>query len=331
MDIDAFTLAHRDSWERLDALTRRRRLSGPQTDELIDLYRCAARDLARARTEIPDPVLIAQLSQRVAAARGKVTGTRELRSADLRRFVTVTMPVALYQLRWWTLGVMIVEIALAALTAWWTLHDAAAMAGLGSPSERATYAHRLFESYYSTYAPPDFAAQVWTNNARLAAVCVVGGITGIVPAGVLALNAVSVGQAAAMMAEHSQLGVFLALIAPHGLLELTCLFVAGAAGLRLFWTLLVPGGRPRTQALAVQGRSLITVAVALTGALAVAGLIEAFVTPAPVPWALKIIVGVLALALLWAYTLVLGGRAVREGASADLEASDAGAWVPYAA
>ena len=115
----------------------------------------------------------------------------------------------------------------------------------------------------------------------------------------------------AIMADHDLLWEFFALILPHGLLELTCIFVAGGAGLRLFWTLLVPGPRSRGVALATEGRALMTVAVGLTGALAVAGVIEAFVTPAPMPWAVKITIGALALAALWVYTLVLGRRARR--------------------
>ena len=189
---------------------------------------------------------------------------------------------------------------------------------MGSPSELSGYAHEQFESYYSAYRAPDFAALVWTNNARIAAVCVAGGITGLLPAYMLYANAVALGQAGAVMADHGLFGLFLALISPHGLLELTCIFIAGAAGLRLFWTMLAPGPRPRATALAAEGRSLITVAVGLTAALAVAGLIEAFVTPAPVPWPVKITVGALALALLWAYTLVLGHRAAASGRTGDL-------------
>ena len=137
-------------------------------------------------------------------------------------------------------------------------------------------------------------------------------------------NAVAVGRAGAIMADHDMLGVFFSLISPHGLLELTCIFIAGAAGLKLFWTMLVPGPRSRSAALATEGRALITVAVALTAALAVAGFIEAFVTPAPIPWPVKITIGAGALALLWAYTLILGRSAVQAGATGDLEEDEAG-------
>ena len=308
-------------------LVGRRHLSGAETDELVALYRTCARHLSRVRPAAPDPQLIAELSSRVATARGRLTGTREVRSHSVRRFVLQSVPAALYRIRWWTCGVMVAEIALALVVGVWTLHSPEAMAALGSPEKLDTYAHEAFESYYSTYSAPDFAAVVWTNNARLAAICVAGGITGFVPLVMLYKNAVNVGQSGAIMADHDMLGVFFSLISPHGLLELTCIFIAGAAGLKLFWTMLVPGSRRRAAALAAEGRALITVAVGLTVALAIAGLIEAFVTPAPIAWPVKITIGAGALALLWAYTLILGRSAVAVGATGDLEDDDEAGYV----
>ncbi|QQO78316.1 stage II sporulation protein M [Actinomyces sp. HMT897] len=332
MDIDAFVAAHQDQWERLDTLVDRRRLSGAQADELVGLYRAAARHLAQVTAQAPDPVVLAELSTRVVRARGRVTASSSSSwVTGLTHLVAVSMPAALYRVRWWTLGVSAVGLALAVVTALWTLHSPEAMASLGSPAKLDHYADHAFSSYYSTYDPQDFAAQVWTNNARIAALCVAGGITGVLPAAVLWFNVVHLGQVAAIMADHHALPQFLSLIAPHGLLELTSVFVAGGAGLKLFWTLLVPGPRPRGRALASEARSLMTVSVALTVALAVSGLIEAFVTPAPIPWAVKVAVGVLALALLWAYTIALGRRAVATGVTGDLDEHDAGYQLPVAA
>jgi hypothetical protein len=85
-----------------------------------------------------------------------------------------------------------------------------------------------------------------------------------------------------------------------------------------------PGGRPRGRALAEEGRSTITVAIGLVGALALSGLVEGFVTGSSLPWWLKIVVGAVALAAFWTYTIALGRRAVREGETGDLEEDAAG-------
>ena len=296
-------------------LVGRRHLSGAETDELVALYRTCARHLSRVRSAAPDPQLIAELSSRVATARGRLTGTREVRSHSVRRFVLQSVPAALYRIRWWTCGVMVAEIALALVVGVWTLHSPEAMAALGSPEKLDTYAHEAFESYYSTYSAPDFAAVVWTNNARLAAICVAGGITGFVPLVMLYKNAVNVGQSGG---DHGR--------PRHARRVLLAHLASRPAGADLH----LHRRRGRTQALldhagprlpqtrrrtGRRGRALITVAVGLTVALAIAGLIEAFVTPAPIAWPVKITIGAGALALLWAYTLILGRSAVAVGAT----------------
>ena len=93
--------------------------------------------------------------------------------------------------------------------------------------------------------PPSFAGTVWTNNAWIAAQCVLFGVTGIWPLMVLVQNAIGVGTAAAVMIAFGRGDVFVLYILPHGLLELTCIFVAAAAGLHIFWAWVAPGARTR--------------------------------------------------------------------------------------
>jgi hypothetical protein len=108
------------------------------------------------------------------------------------------------------------------------------------------------------------------------------------------------------------------------LLELTCIFVAGAAGLHIFWAWVAPGARSRGEALAQEGRSLATVAIGLVLALALSGVVEGFVTPQPWPWPVKIGLGALALGVFLFYMLVVGHRAHRRGETGDLTEYEAG-------
>jgi uncharacterized membrane protein SpoIIM required for sporulation len=170
-----------------------------------------------------------------------------------------------------------------------------------------------------------FAGTVWTNNAWIAAQCVLFGITGFWPVMVLIQNAVGVGTAAAVMFAFERGDVFVLFILPHGLLELTCIFVAGAAGLHIFWAWIAPGPRTRLEALASAGRSLATVAIGLLLALLVSGIIEGFVTAQPWPWVVKIGIGALALGAFVFYMLFVGGRAARAGETGDLSESETGA------
>ena len=113
-------------------LVARRHLSGGETDELVTLYRTCARHLSRVRSAAPDPQLLAELSSRVATARGRLTGTREVRVSAMLHFVLQALPAALYRIRWWTCGVMVAELVLAVVVGVWTLNSPEAMAALGS-------------------------------------------------------------------------------------------------------------------------------------------------------------------------------------------------------
>jgi uncharacterized membrane protein SpoIIM required for sporulation len=118
-------------------------------------------------------------------------------------------------------------------------------------------------------------------------------------------------------ADHGQ--HFWGLILPHGLLELTAVFVAGGVGLRLFWSWVEPGPLTRGQSIAREGRTAGTVALGLVAVLLVSGLIEGFVTPSGLPTEARIGIGVLAEVAFFAYVFVLGRQAAHRGATGDVD------------
>jgi len=322
VDLDSFSAVHGSTWQRLDTLASQRRLSGAESDELVRLYQEVATHLSTVRSVAPDPAVVSRLSDILGRARAAISGAHDPALSDVARFLVLSLPAALYRVRWWTVGVMAVFVAIAVVAGVQVFTDPGAQAAMGTPGELRTLAEESFAAYYSENPAGSFAALVWTNNAVITALCVAFGITGFLPVYILVNNAVSVGAIGGVMALHDGLDIFFQLILPHGLLELTAVFVAGGAGLKIFWSMIDPGGRPRGQALSEEGRSLFTVAIGLVGVLAVSGLIEAFVTPSSLPWWLKIVIGALALAAFWTYALVVGRRAVRAGETGDLRADD---------
>lgn len=322
MDLDAFSAVHGGSWARLDHLSRRRgRLDGAESDELVRLYQEVATHLSQVRSAAPDPSLISRLSDLLGRARAVIAGAHDPSWSDVTRFLVLTVPAAFYRVRWWTVGVTAAFVLIAVVAGVNVVGSPEVQASLGTPSQLESYAEDQFAQYYTNSPGTSFFAQVWTNNAWIAAQMVALGITGFWPVMVLVQNAVAVGGAGAIMALHGGLGVFFQMILPHGLMELTAVFVAGAAGLKLFWAVVDPAGRPRSRAVAEEGRALITVAIGLVGVLGVSGLVEGFVTPSTVlAWWLKIVIGALVLAAFWVYVLVLGRRAVRAGETGDLRA-----------
>lgn len=324
MDLDALRAAREAEWTRLDALGAQRRLSGADVDELVTRYRAASADLADIKTSAGRTLQGDHVSTLLARARLRLTGAGENVLRQIPRFFTLQLPAALYRLRWTTLVIAMAFIAVASLVAFWVSQNPAVIASLGSDAQLEYYAQEQFTDYYTENPAAVFAGTVWTNNAWIAAQCVLFGVTAIWPLMVLVQNAVGVGIAAAVMIGYDRGDVFLQFILPHGLLELTCIFVAGAAGLHIFGALVAPGHRSRSESLAAGGRSLVTVAIGLIIALALSGIVEGFVTPQAWPWQIKIAIGAGALAVFLFYMLAMGRRAYRLDETGDLTEYEAG-------
>lgn len=324
MDLDALTAARREEWDRLERLSRTRRLTGAEVDELVTRYRAASADLADIKTSAGRTPQGDRVSTMLARTRLRLTGVRENVLRQAPRFFLRQLPAAFYRVRWSTLAIALAFIVIGGLNALWIASDPVALAALGPSAQLQYYAEHEFTSYYTENPAAEFAGTVWANNAWIAAQCVAFGITGVWPAMVVIQNAVGVGQAAAVMFAFGRGDVFFQFILPHGLLELTAVFVAAAAGLGIFWAWLAPGPRSRGEAVAAAGRSLGTIAIGLVFVLGLSGIVEGFVTPQTWPWQVKLALGALALAVFLAYVLILGRRAYREGETGDLTEYESG-------
>ena len=321
MDVAAYAAAHDAEWRRLDRLVRRhRRLSGAEIDEMVSLYQRTTTHLSAVRSAGGDPALVAALSGRVARARAAVTGSSPSAWVVAWRFAAVSFPAMAYRARWWWLWTAVGSLLVAVVIGWWVARSPAVQASLGSKSAISGLVNHQFRHYYSQYPATSFAAKVWTNNVWVAAESLIFGILLCLPTVlVLYTNAANVGVDAGLMFAHGKGVLFFALILPHGMLELSAVFLAAATGLRLGWTIIDPGPRPRGQALAEEGRSSVTIALGLIVVLAVSGVIEAFVTPSPLPTWARILIGACAETAFVGYVLVAGRRAVAAGLTPDME------------
>ncbi len=333
VDVDAFVAAHQAEWDRLDALARRRgKLSGPEADELVALYRRASTHLSVVRSAAPDPALLAKLSALVNRARTAIAGSPDPGWGDVLTFVTQRFPAAVYRARRWWVPTALVFVAVSTVIAWWVAATPAVQASIAAPEEIRQLVEQDFEDYYSASPAASFAAQVWTNNAWVAAgTLVLGVFLGLPVLYILLTNAVNVAVAAGLMGAHGRLDIFFGLITPHGLLELTAVFIAAGTGLRLGWTVIDPGPRSRADALAEQGRAAVGMAIGLTGVLLISGVIEAFVTPSGLPTWARIAIGVAAEVAFLAYIWTYGRRAAQAGETGDVALTDRGDAFPVSA
>ena len=324
MDLDAYVAARSRYWGRLEELGKRRRLTGAEGDELLDLYQRVSTDLSVVRSATPEPSVVSYLSLLLTRARVTMVATRTTTWADLLGFFTRTFPAALYRTRWWWMTTALASVLVIVLIAAWTLRHPEVYSSQLTPAEVKAYVGTDFEHYYSEFPHHEFATMVWVNNAWVAALCIALGALGLPVLYVLFTNIQSVGVIAALMMANDRTSLFFGLILPHGLLELTAVFVAAAVGLRLFWSWVEPGPRTRLQAFAAEGRTAIAIALGLVVVLLVSGTIEGFVTPSGLPTWARIGIGVVAESTFLAYVFVVGRRAHHAGVTGDLDRRDVG-------
>jgi uncharacterized membrane protein SpoIIM required for sporulation len=319
VDLDAYVLAHHQEWERLEALTRKRRLDGRESDELVERYQRVATHLSVIRTAAPDATVITYLSLVLSRARNRSGDAPAGTWHGVHAFVTERFPAALYRLRWWWIGTATANVVAVFVMMWWLLAHPDMEQSLLTPRDVDQLVNHDFAGYYSTYAASHFAAEVWINNVWVAALCLALGALGLPVVYLLFQNVANLAIIGSIMTRHGHGPEFWGLILPHGLLELTAVFVAGGVGLRLFWSWVEPGDLSRAQSFAHEGRTAGTVALGLVGVLAVSGCIEAFVTPSPLPTWARIGVGILAEATFLSYVFVLGRQAFHRGHTGDID------------
>lgn len=330
MDLDALVARRQRAWERLGALSRRRRLDGAEADELLDGYARTATDLSIVRSSAPDASVVHHLSLLLTGARLRATSPARAGWAGVGRFFVEDFPAALYRMRRWWVVTALVNVAVGVALGTWLFYNPVVENTLLTPAEIQQLVDSDFETYYTENPAGSFATLVWVNNAWVAAQCIAFGVLGLPVLWVLWQNISNVAVIGALMHAEGRAGVFWGLLTPHGLLELMAIFVAAGVGLRLFWAWVDPGPRTRLASLAAEGRSAATVSLGLVVVLLVSGVIEGFVTPSPLPTWARVGIGVVALAAFLTYVWTLGRSAVRRGLTGDVADSQPADQAPMA-
>ena len=229
------------------AAAGRSRLEPAELDELVQLYQRVSGHLSHARVAYADPSLTALADPTSSPTPNAVIyGARSSARTAVRDFVLVTFPGAIWRIRHFVVVSALLTLVPAFAVGAWIANSDAALDASAPEAVRAAYVEEDFEAYYSSEPASQFAAEVTFNNIQVSITAFAIGILACVPtAGILAFNGANVGVAGGLFHAVGEWERFWGLILPHGLLEISAVIVAGAAGLRLGWTLIDPGDRPR--------------------------------------------------------------------------------------
>jgi uncharacterized membrane protein SpoIIM required for sporulation len=311
--IEDFVTRRQASWQELEASiaqARRgslRNLSAADLERFGMLYRRAAGDLAIAARDFPQQPVTEYLNGLVTRAHPLLYRGPSPRLGRVLSFYAVELPRAVRAARTYLLisfGIFV----LGALAGWLTvLLRPDLVATLVPPQvlDQASQGH-LGNDTLKQFAPA-LAAFIIQNNIVVSFACLASGIgLGIPTAYILASNGWTLGTLGAAVHLAGYDAGFWALIVPHGAIELSVIFIAGAAGLMIGDSLLRPGLLRRMDSLTRAAAHALVLAVGAAPLLIIAGLIESFVTPSDAAVGTKLAVGAITGTLLWSWLLLAG-------------------------
>jgi uncharacterized membrane protein SpoIIM required for sporulation len=314
--------ARRPYWTRLEQLldvTSRQgfaSLNRSDLQELGLLYRQIATDLAALRSD-PSSARFADYLQRLLARAHHTiySADRPTAAASVRAFV-VRYPAVFRKNAAACLVSLVMFLASAAAGAALTYRDPDLKASVLGPQMVETIERREMWTHSIVAIKPVASSQIMTNNMSVALMTFAAGITaGVGTIYMIVFNGFLLGVVGAACAAAGMSVSLWSFVAPHGVLELPAIIVAGGAGLTLAQGLLFPGLLPRSESVARAGAEAVSLVMGCIPILVVAGVIEAFVSPTDLSPASKFEFAAALFVLLAAY-LLSNPRGATTGGSA---------------
>ena len=314
--MNRFISDRKDNWQRLEDLlsiletSSIRGLSKMEVREFGELYRRAATDLAIARSETRDVKLVNYLNSLVIRAHGKIYRAENQGANLVWYFFAEEFPRAFR--RTWRYTALAFAIFMFFGVASFVLcyNDLNFADELGLSDLR--YAVQNDNKWWLELnkANQIGSTAILTNNILVALKAFAfGAFFGIGTIYVLIFNGLQIGGVLGVCYKinHGFAGELVTFMVGHGVIELSCIFIAGGAGMLIGYSIINPKNSTRAQALKKNGLEAVRLAIGCAALLVVAGVIEGFLSPSALPAWIKFGTGILTGVALYSY-LFLAGR-----------------------
>lgn len=310
MNVKQFIKKHRQDWKQLEQLIttmskRRSAVTGERITQYHRLYQKTAQNLSYSQTYFPNDEVTQYLNGLVAKShnllyKDQVSSTKQIRHFFSEKFIGLLLE------QW--------KFVIAAMV----LFTIGALGSFLSVMNDPLHIYSILPAEIAKAVDPDqlgkgneavdsslMSASIMTNNIKVAIFAFAGGITfGLVTVYLMVYNGIIVGALAALFWHHGKSYDFWAYIVPHGMIELTAIFIAGGAGLLMGYKLFVPGQYSRGFQLKQQARRSVQLLLGTIPLFVLAGIIEGFITPADISLEAKYIVAFLTVIGLLLYVVI---------------------------
>jgi uncharacterized membrane protein SpoIIM required for sporulation len=295
------------------------RLSRSELQELGLLYRQIASDLSTVREDPASRQISDYLNQLLGRAHNLIYMGRKTNAAGIVQFFRVTYPRLFRENLAYPLTAFLIFLAAAIVgTALCFSDPGFERYFLGGRMIDTIEQHRMWTQSVVSIKPLA-SSFILTNNISVAcATFAMGILAGLGTVYMLFFNGLLIGVIGTACWQAGMSRQLWSFVAPHGVLELPAIFIAGGAGLLLARGLLFPGTMPRRDSVVEAGGRAVRLVLGVIPMLVVAGFIEGYLSPSNFPAPLKFALGA-ALGLALVMYLASGGENAENHAAGERE------------
>ena len=275
-----------ENWQRLEELLKRQRgRRDERSDEALEFingYRSLSRDVSLARHVLGGSRITVYLESLLGQAHDTIYRRHIPLRLQLLKLLRDEIPAVVRELAWPIL-ISLVIFVVSALIGWWLVDTYPELVSLFASEEmiRNVQEGTLWTDDLLNVTPSSLLSiSILTNNIMVTFFAFVLGIFyGLGTLYIMGLNGLMLGGIFAFTNQYSMADRLLEFVVAHGMVELSVIVLAGAAGMKLGEALIRPGQQSRVasfqQAVSKAGK-LIALGVPL---LIGAGFIEGYISP----------------------------------------------------
>jgi uncharacterized membrane protein SpoIIM required for sporulation len=313
--IDKFINQRKNAWQRLEELlplldrSTLRRLRREEVKELGRIYRRTASDLAIARAESRDPRLVNYLNSLVIRAHGRIYRADAHGGKAIRNYFARELPRTFRRTWRYTAISFAVFFLFGALSFTATRLDPefSELVGVDPAFRELTIETKRHWWEGLNESNQEGASFIMTNNIQVTIYTFAfGAMFGVGTLFFLAYNGANIASVLALTYNAGFGNDLLTFMVGHGVVELSCIFIAGGAGLLIGSALIMPGDLSRADALKTNGMEAVRLMLGVALLLVLAGIIEGFISPAAIDPRIKFGIAALTGLALYGYLLFVG-------------------------
>jgi uncharacterized membrane protein SpoIIM required for sporulation len=277
--------------------------------ELGRIYRRTASDLAIARAESRDPRLINYLNSLVIRAHGRIYRAESHGWKRILQFFTRELPQTFRRTWRYTLLSFSVFALFSIFGFVGTRYDPEFSELVGvDPTFREMNIETQTRWWETLNGQNQVGASaIMTNNIQVTIYTFAfGALFGLGTLFYLAYNGANIASVLALTYRAGFGNDLLTFMVGHGVIELSCIFISGGAGLLIGSAMIMPGNLTRADALKTRGMEAVRLMMGVALLLVVAGTIEGFISPAPIDPRIKYTIAALTGVTLYSYLLLVG-------------------------